>query len=219
MNSEGFSSIDEIYFGQERFNLDVLYLKHPEGRKIVGSDGREKRLTSSIFGQLEEVFSENRKNDNDLKIIGVMKNKRKWRYIAPEYIEEHPNLQKFKVILPGSNGSGAIGEVLSTPLVGEPLVGHTQTFISFGAFEMREEAENLMKYIKSKFARTMLGTLKTTQSNKKDTWRYVPLQNFTPQSDIDWSKSIAEIDQQLYKKYGLNEKEIAFIETKVRAME
>jgi len=219
VNNEGFSSIDEIYFGQERFNLDVLYLKHPEGRKIVGSDGREKRLTSSIFGQLEEVFSENRKNDNDLKIIGVMKNKRKWRYIAPEYIEEHPNLQKFKVILPGSNGSGAIGEVLSTPLVGEPLVGHTQTFISFGAFEMREEAENLMKYIKSKFARTMLGTLKTTQSNKKDTWRYVPLQNFTPQSDIDWSKSIAEIDQQLYKKYGLNEKEIAFIETKVRAME
>ena len=218
VNNEGFSSIDEIYFGQERFNLDVLYLKHPEGRKIVGSDGREKRLTSSIFGQLEEVFSENRKNDNDLKIIGVMKNKRKWRYIAPEYIEEHPNLQKFKVILPGSNGSGAIGEVLSTPLVGEPLVGHTQTFISFGAFEMREEAENLMKYIKSKFARTMLGTLKTTQSNKKDTWRYVPLQNFTPQSDIDWSKSIAEIDQQLYKKYGLNEKEIAFIETKVRAM-
>lgn len=84
---------------------------------------------------------------------------------------------------------------------------------------MREEAENLMKYIKSKFVRTMLGTLKTTQSNKKDTWRYVPLQNFTPQSDIDWSKSIAEIDQQLYKKYGLNEKEIAFIETKVRAME
>lgn len=219
VNDKGFSSIDEIYFVQEKFNLDVLYLKHPEGRKIIGSDGREKRLTSSIFGQLEEVFSENRKNDNDLKIIGVIKNKRKWRYIAPEYIEEHPNLQKFKVMLPGSNGSGAIGEVLSTPLVGEPLVGYTQTFISFGAFETREEAENLMKYIKSKFARTMLGTLKTTQSNKKDTWRYVPLQNFTSQSDIDWSKSIAEIDQQLYKKYGLSEKEIAFIETKVRAME
>ena len=219
VNDKGFSSIDEIYFVQEKFNLDVLYLKHPEGRKIIGSDGREKRLTSSIFGQLEEVFSENRKNDNDLKIIGVIKNKRKWRYIAPEYIEEHPNLQKFKVMLPGSNGSGAIGEVLSTPLVGEPLVGYTQTFISFGAFETREEAENLMKYIKSKFARTMLGTLKTTQSNKKDTWRYVPLQNFTLQSDIDWSKSITEIDQQLYKKYGLNEKEIAFIETKVRAME
>ena len=127
-------------------------------------------------------------------------------------------------MLPGSNGSGAIGEVLSTPLVGEPLVGeplvgHTQTFISFGAFDNREEAENLLKYIKTKFARTMLGTLKITQSNKKDTWRNVPLQNFTNNSDIDWSQPIAQIDQQLYKKYGLSEKEIAFIEEKVREME
>ena len=219
LNSEKFCSIDEIYFGQEKFNLDVLYMKNPEAKNIVGSEGREKRLTSSIFGQLEDVFSKNRKNETDFKILGVIKNKRKWRYINSEYIEEHPNLRKFKVMLPGSNGSGAIGEVLSTPLVGEPLVGHTQTFISFGAFDNREEAENLLKYIKTKFARTMLGTLKITQSNKKDTWRNVPLQNFTNNSDIDWSQSIAQIDQQLYKKYGLDEREIKFIEEKVRAME
>ena len=219
LNSEKFCSIDEIYFGQEKFNLDVLYMKNPEAKNIVGSEGKEKRLTSSIFGQLEDVFSKNRKNETDFKILGVIKNRRKWRYINSEYIEEHPNLRKFKVMLPGSNGSGAIGEVLSTPLVGEPLVGHTQTFISFGAFDNREEAENLLKYIKTKFARTMLGTLKITQSNKKDTWRNVPLQNFTNNSDIDWSRSIAQIDQQLYKKYDLSEKEIAFIEEKVRAME
>lgn len=224
LNSEKFCSIDEIYFGQEKFNLDVLYMKNPEAKNIVGSEGKEKRLTSSIFGQLEDVFSKNRKNETDFKILGVIKNRRKWRYINSEYIEEHPNLRKFKVMLPGSNGSGAIGEVLSTPLVGEPLVGeplvgHTQTFISFGAFDNREEAENLLKYIKTKFARTMLGTLKITQSNKKDTWRNVPLQNFTNNSDIDWSQSIAQIDQQLYKKYGLSEKEIAFIEEKVREME
>ncbi len=219
VNHINFSSIDEIYFSQEKFNLDALYLKNPDARAVVGSGGREKRLTSSIFGQLESIFSENSRNEGDLKILGVIANKRKWRYIAPEYIEEHPNLRKFKVMLPGSNGSGAIGEVLSTPLVGEPLVGHTQTFISFGAFETREEAENLLKYIKTKFARTMLGTLKITQSNKKDTWRNVPLQNFTANSDIDWSQSIPEIDRQLYKKYGLSEQEIAFIEEKVRAME
>ena len=65
----------------------------------------------------------------------------------------------------------------------------------------------------------MLGTLKITQSNKKDTWKNVPLQDFTAQSDINWNQSVAKIDQQLYKKYGLNTKEIAFIEEKVRAME
>ena len=76
-----------------------------------------------------------------------------------------------------------------------------------------------MKYIKSRFARTMLGVLKVTQHNPKSTWRYVPLQDFTSNSDIDWTKSVKEIDEQLYKKYGLDENEIRFIEEKVRAME
>lgn len=76
-----------------------------------------------------------------------------------------------------------------------------------------------MKYIKTRFCRVMLGTLKVTQDNSKSTWRNVPLQDFTAQSDIDWSKSISEIDQQLYAKYGLDQNEIDFIETRVRAME
>ena len=151
--------------------------------------------------------------------MGRFNAKRTYRFIDEKYLVLPENYNKFKVFLPESNGSGAIGEVLSTPLVGEPLVGHTQTFISFGAFDNREEAENLLKYIKSKFARTMLGTLKITQHNKAPTWENVPLQNFTNNSDIDWSQSIAQIDRQLYNKYGLNEKEIAFIEEKVRAME
>lgn len=125
----------------------------------------------------------------------------------------------YKVILPASNGSGAIGEVLSTPLIGEPFVGYTQTFISFGSFDNLNDAEHALKYIKSKFLRTMLGTMKVTQHNQsKEVWKNVPLQDFTSNSDIDWSKSIAEIDQQLYKKYGLNEEEINFIETKVKEM-
>lgn len=82
----------------------------------------------------------------------------------------------------------------------------------------KEEAENCMKYIETKFARAMLGVLKVTQHNPKSTWKFVPLQDFTPQSDIDWSKSVAEIDKQLYKKYGLTKDEIEFIETKVKEM-
>ena len=76
-----------------------------------------------------------------------------------------------------------------------------------------------MKYIKSKFARTMLGVLKVTQHNSRKTWYYVPLQDFTSSSDIDWSQSVAEIDVQLYKKYGLSQEEIEFIETNVREMD
>ena len=76
-----------------------------------------------------------------------------------------------------------------------------------------------MKYIKSKFARTMLGILKITQDNTKEKWQKVPLQDFTAESDIDWTKPISEIDQQLYKKYGLSQEEIEFIETKVKSMD
>lgn len=64
----------------------------------------------------------------------------------------------------------------------------------------------------------MLGVLKVTQNNPRDVWRYIPLQDFTPTSDIDWSKPIAEIDRQLYKKYGLTPDEITFIETHVKEM-
>lgn len=121
--------------------------------------------------------------------------------------------------MPAANGTGALGEKLSTPFIGEPLVGITQTFISFGSFETQVEAEAMLKYIKTKFTRTLLGVLKITQGNNRETWAKVPLQDFTKKSDINWTKSVPEIDQQLYKKYELNEEEIGFIESMIKPME
>lgn len=76
----------------------------------------------------------------------------------------------------------------------------------------------MLKYIKSKFVRIALGILKITQDNPPERWKYVPLQDFTSSSDIDWSKSIAEIDEQLFVKYGLDDEEKNFIRTKVKEM-
>lgn len=64
----------------------------------------------------------------------------------------------------------------------------------------------------------MLGVLKITQHNPASTWKYVPLQDFTSKSDIDWSQSVADVDKQLYAKYGLDESEIDFIESHVKEM-
>ena len=127
-------------------------------------------------------------------------------------------IDAYKVFVPEANGTGAIGEVLSTPLIGEPLIGVTDTFISIGCYDNPTEAENTLKYIKTKFARAMLGILKVTQHNPRAVWRYVPLQNFKADSDIDWSQPIPEIDRQLYRKYNLSDDEIAFIEEHVREM-
>ena len=180
-----------------------------------------------MFESLSNIaFFESKPIDEDeyIQIVGRMNNERTVMWIKKKYINNHPNLEKWKVILPKSNGSGAIGEVLSTPLIGEPLIGepligHNQTFISIGSFSSKDEAESCMNYIKTKFARTMLGILKITQHNPPEKWKYVPLQDFTSNSDIDWSKTIPEIDQQLYKKYGLSQEEIDFIETHVKEME
>jgi hypothetical protein len=59
----------------------------------------------------------------------------------------------------------------------------------------------------------------TSINLSKDKFDFVPLQNFTSDSDIDWNKSIAEIDRQLYVKYGLSGEEIGFIESMIKAME
>ena len=90
--------------------------------------------------------------------------------------------------------------------------------MSFGYFDTEKTAQNCYKYICTKFARCMLGVLKVTQDNPPEKWKYVPLQDFTAQSDIDWTKSVADIDRQLYQKYGLTQQEIDFIETKVKEM-
>ena len=131
----------------------------------------------------------------------------------------HENIDKWKVLVPRANGSGALGEVLSTPLIGEPLIGYTQSFIGIGSFNTEYEAIAAIKYIKSKFARVILGVLKVTQDNDRGVWKMIPLQDFTPASDIDWSQSVANIDKQLYKKYNLSKEEIDFIERNVKEME
>lgn len=97
----------------------------------------------------------------------------------------------------------------------------TETYLVIGAdLDLSfYQAVNIVKYLKTKFLRYLISLAKSSQDAARGTYRFVPLQDFTQNSDIDWSKSIPEIDQQLYKKYNLSEDEINFIETKVQAME
>jgi superfamily II DNA or RNA helicase len=200
--------------------------------EIVGSRGETKttypldkkypndlRIAPNFFDRFPDVFVKEKDGTHNVKIIGLEKgNKRTERYIEDSIVND-PKLNKYKVYIPKSNGSGAFGEVVSTPLMGEPLTGCTYSFLQIGAFDSKSEAQNCMIYIKTKFCRALLCTLKVTQDNPKSTWRNVPLQDFSTQTVIDWTQPIETIDRQLYKKYGLSEKEVNFIETHVKAME
>ncbi|MEW4353728.1 Eco57I restriction-modification methylase domain-containing protein [Streptococcus pneumoniae] len=169
--------------------------------------------------KLPPIFAE-RSKSNDIEIFGLLNTNRVSRFVPRDYPIPTglDTIETWKVFAPYAYGSGTFGEVGATLLLGKPLQISTETFLRIGSFKTEFEAQALINYYKTKFFRALIGILKVTQ-HSTTTYGFVPLQDFTPNSDIDWSKSIAEIDQQLYRKYGLNEQEIAFIEEKVKEME
>ena len=86
-------------------------------------------------------------------------------------------------------------------------------------YTQETSATNLSNYLRTRFARFLLSMAKISQHGTSKTYRFVPTQDFTADSDIDWSKTISEIVAQLYAKYNLTAEEIAFIESKVKEME
>ncbi|MBT8944631.1 Eco57I restriction-modification methylase domain-containing protein [Lactobacillus delbrueckii subsp. bulgaricus] len=216
-------SLSEVISGRGVYKLsNKALIDHPEIEQLQ-SKGHKKDVGSGAFRVLKDVvfFKEKPSDGHDdyVRFLGLSKRMREYWWGRQIYQDVPDSFYHFKVFIPQTNGSGTFGEVLSTPLIGKPLIGATETFLSIGNFLSEDEATACLNYIKSKFARAMLGILKTTQANTRSKWEYVPLQDFTPNSDIDWTKSISEIDQQLYKKYNLSEEEINFIETKVQAMD
>lgn len=214
-----FIGLDTIMYGQNTYKFTKIL--HEEKKDVKGrlSKGHENDLTTSIFSKLPELFLDSKpENGKYIEIFGRENGNRIYKWIKKDYIISHENLNCYKVIIPKSNGKGVLGEALSTPIVVGPGVGHTQTFISIGSFKNEEEAKNALKYIKTKFVRIMLGILKITQDNPPAKWKYVPIQDFSNNSDIDWDLNISEIDEYLFKKYKLDNDEINFINNHSREM-
>lgn len=173
---------------------------------------------ASKYG-LPEFCNEPQKNG--FKILGLGNNQRRaWQYLPIDYPIPRMNdgLMKYKVFVAEAYGRGEIGEIPSVPVLAGPGDLCTETFLQIGPFDTKIEAIHLISYIKTKFFRTLVGIKKQTQHTTQKVYKYVPLQDFTDQSDIDWSKSVHEIDLQLYKKYGLSDEEIRFIEEKIKSM-
>lgn len=157
--------------------------------------------------------------DNPIPCYG--KNK-KLGYIEYTDIPNHAEWsQKWKVFTSRANNIGTeLNDDNLNTFIGKNEIC-TETYVVIGAeLNLSEQSAcNLTKYLTTRFARFCHGLAKASQDATSKTYRYVPLQDFTENSDIDWSVSIANIDKQLYKKYGLSEEEIAFIENNVKEME
>lgn len=137
------------------------------------------------------------------------------RDIVPD--DRTATIDKYKIFFTTSYSTNAI--MPPATILGDKGTICTETFLRIGDFDSKPEQTNCNKYIESNFFRVLLYFGKGTMHVTKDVFNLIPLENFANNSDIDWSKSIPEIDQQLYKKYDLSEDEIAFIEEKVSPME
>jgi hypothetical protein len=130
-------------------------------------------------------------------------------------------IDRYKVFTPRANNIGTeLNDDNLNTFIGEPGTICTESYIVIGADLNlnKTSAKRLCKYFSTRFLRFMHSLAKASQDATSKTYKFVPLQDFSPTSDLDWSKTIPEIDQQLYIKYKLNEDEIAFIESMIKPM-
>ena len=213
----------ELFPNYVRDRIRATQVKHPSVKELP--PGEEYELRNRAFEDAPYAFEESI-NEVDkekyYKVLGLYDNRRAYRWIKKEYLvvryPDDNNIFNYKIYIPKASGRGTFGERISEAEIGEPYEFSTPTFIGIGKFSTFLEAENASKYIKTKFLRTLLGVLKITQDIVPSKFKYVPIQDFSDKSDIDWSKSIPEIDKQLYKKYSFTKDEIDFIETNVKEM-
>lgn len=211
-------SLTDIADSSNVYNLKNIYADHPDYTKYIGDNGRHAQLKTNVLN-INPIFTDAPTEEDDYAVFGLISGKRGTKYCHRRYLKaDHKSLHKFKVLMPKATGSGKFGDAFSELVITKPNTAFTQTFISIGTFDDELEAKHLLRYLKTKFCRALLFVLKVTQDNLPAVWQYIPKQNFTNNSDINWSESIHQIDLQLYHKYGLDEKEIDFIETHVKEM-
>ena len=158
---------------------------------------------------------------NEVPIFYNEKGKRYVGYIERTEIKKSTHLiDTYKVMIPnaGSDGGQRIPDrVLSTPFIAPNPSVCTQTYL-FLYTNNQEHCANMLKYVHTKFFRFLISLRKITQHATRDTYKWVPYQNFGKDSDIDWDQNTENIDQQLYRKYQLCTEEIAYIEMMIKAM-
>lgn len=167
-------------------------------------------------------FKKFEKNKDDNSQYKIYRAKGKIGYVTKTTMKKGQGIvDNVKVITPFANniGTDLTDDNLNTQIISANEIV-TETYLVIGAHLglTTISAENLEKYLKTKFTRYLIGLAKADHNGTRQTYRFVPIQDFTLNSDIDWTKYISEIDQQLYKKYDLNQDEINFIEKKVKEM-
>lgn len=134
--------------------------------------------------------------------------------------KQQDTLDLHKVIFPEAAGTGIDDLILGEPLLAPAPSCFSATYVCIGANPHRPytlaECENIIKFLQTKFLRYLVSIKKNTQHGPRSAFTFVPQEDFSANSDIDWSQSVANIDRQLYDKYEFSAELRAEIERRVR---
>jgi hypothetical protein len=198
-NEKSFSSVVSV---RKPYGLSAEFLKDPKK-----------------FNMPE--ISEAPINDG-ITIYGTLNYKTVKRFASKNYPISNgiDSVYKYKVFVSQvlDNGFDFRKERLK-PFLGEPSEICTETFLIIGPFDSKEAAERVIAYINTKFFHLLMFLKKISHHVTTKVYQYVPLQDFSDKSEIDWSKSIIDIDRQLFSKYDLSRDEKSFIETNIKSIE
>ena len=213
INNEGNVSYAKRPLLEEKCDVFVKYNEAiPILRKVLHRNERTfDTIVSSQkpFGLSTTFEGEHTKKDQMLSVYGRNQNV---SYINKDAIKSNISMiECYKVFIGAAYGERISSNylVIGNPFIGEPNSICTETYVAIGQFINRKEAENVISYMISKFFRFMVFIRKPTQHLLKSVYKFVPLQDFSH----PWT------DEMLYKKYGLDKDEIAFIESMIRPME
>lgn len=203
MISEGHISVDK--------ESDKMLSKYISSRKPFGFDTRF--TSADLFKSVSDSME---------KPIKVYASKGNIGYVEYEEIIKNKEwVDKWKVITPFANniGTNLPDDNLNT-IIAEPNSIVTETYLVIGAdLNLNEHTSaNIGKYLKTKFVRFLISIAKANQNGTKKTYRFVPIQNFTDGSDIDWKKSVNEIDEELFNKYKMSVEEREYIKSSIKDM-
>ena len=194
-----------------------VFIRHNQAVSILNKVRSQKEENFSNYVSSSKPFGM-RSNFSDFKTTKTEENNiRLYRfgeigYINIKHVEKLRHLiPRWKVILSKASpgGDDYPHAIVSQPIVAEPNSACTETYLVIKDFESKEQCDNLVSYIKTRFFRFMMSLMKNTQNIAKASYSFVPLQDFSH----PWT------DAMLYEKYGLTDDEITFIESMIRPME
>ncbi|MFT8337401.1 Eco57I restriction-modification methylase domain-containing protein [Schleiferilactobacillus harbinensis] len=148
------------------------------------------------------------------------------QYVDKSEVKSGTDLvDKYKVVISkvtaehaGEPDKNGLFKIISSNRIMSPNSVCTDSYLVIFHSKNAIEATSYLKYLKTKFYRTLLMLSVSSITLSADKFKFIPQQDFTAASTINWSRSISDINQQLYVKYGLNEDEIQFIEDKIKEM-